>query len=365
MESLRKIVQRPGGDKFFLFLPLALSILGLFLILDASSVFALKYFNDKFYFFKRQFFWFIGGICGFYLFSLLDYKILKKWSLPLFLVSLFLLVLVLFPGIGKEVYGGRRWLSLGIGNFGFQPSELLKISLIIYLSALLEKKRNFFSLLFTLGIILVLLLLEPDLGTAIIVLAIGFVLYFVSGAPVKEILLSGLILPVTILPLVLFSSYRRTRLISFLRSSFDASQASYHVKQVLIGLGSGGIFGKGIGQSRQKFLFLPEITTDSIFAVIGEEFGFLGSSLLLIVLFFLVYRLLNLAIANKDPFAKSILSGFAFLIGFQTIVNLGAMVVLIPMTGVPLPFISYGGSSLLICLSIMGIVYNISKQNKR
>jgi len=365
MESLKKLVQRYRGDKLFVFLPLALSILGLFLILDASSVFALKYFDDKFYFFKRQFFWFVGGFCGFWFFSLLDYKILKKYSLSFFLFSLFLLVLVLFPGIGKEVYGGKRWLSLGIGNFGFQPSELLKISFIIYLSALFEKKRNFFSLLFTLGIILVLLLLEPDLGTAIIVLAIGFVLYFVSGAPVKEILLSGLILPIIILPLIFFSSYRRTRLISFLRSSFDASQASYHVKQVLIGLGSGGVFGKGIGQSRQKFLFLPEITTDSIFAVIGEEFGLWGSGLFLFIIFFLIHRLLKLAIVSKDPFAKMMVSGFAFLIGFQTVVNLGAMVVLVPMTGVPLPFISYGGSSLLICLSIMGIVYNISKQSNK
>ncbi len=353
-----KTFQLPG-DKLLLILPLALSIFGLLAIFDASSVSALRDFNDKFHYLENQSIWLVLGMALFFVFSFIDYRILKRLAFPFFILSLFCLLLVLVPGLGRQIYGGRRWLQ--IGSFGFQPAELTKFSVIVYFATLFEKKRQFLPFLIIVAIVLGLLILEPDLGTAIIVISTAFGIYFVAGAPLGKILTLSVLTLVTLPVLIFLSPYRKQRLLSFWDSSFEAKGASYHVKQILIALGSGGIFGRGFGQSRQKFLFLPEVTTDSIFAVIGEELGLLGALLLIFALFFLVYRSFRLALAIKDPFAKLLVSGIAFCIGFQTTINLGAMVVLIPLTGVPLPFISYGGSSLIVCLAGMGIIYNISK----
>jgi len=356
---LRPKTYKLPGDKLLLILPLALSIFGLIVIFGASSVSALRDFNDKFHYLENQSIWLVLGMILFFIFSSIDYKILKKVAFPFFFLSLFCLLLVLIPSLGRQVYGGRRWLQIGF--LGFQPAELTKFSMIIYLSTLFEKKREFLPFLVIVGIVLGLLILEPDLGTATIVISTAFAIYFVAGAPPGKIL-TFLSLSLVAVPVLIFlAPYRKQRLLSFLNSSFEANEASYHVKQILIALGSGGILGRGLGQSRQKFLFLPEVTTDSIFAIIGEELGFLGALLLIFTLAFLVYRSFRLALIVKDPFAKLLVTGIAFCIGFQIAVNLGAMVVLVPLTGIPLPFVSYGGSSLLVCLAGMGIIYNISK----
>ncbi len=350
------------GDRWFFLFPLALSLFGLFMIFDASSASALADFGDKFYYLKHQALWLIFGLGFFFFFAFLDYRILRKIALPFMIISWLFLFLVLLPGIGREIYGSRRWLTLGpIG--GFQPGELVKLSLIIYLATLLEKKRAFIPFLVIVGFTLGLLLLEPDLGTASVVVATAFCLYFSAGASLREI--GGLLgLGLTLTPLLIwFSPYRRERLLTFLNLSRDTQGASYHVRQVLIALGSGGLFGRGLGQSRQKFLFLPEVTTDSIFAVIAEEFGFLGGLTLIFFFFLLIFRGLKLALVLKDPLAQLLTVGIVFSFGFQALVNLGAMVSLIPLTGVPLPFISYGGSSLVVSLAGMGIVYNISRHH--
>jgi cell division protein FtsW len=352
----------PKGDRLLFFLPLTLSLFGLLAIFNASSLSALRDFNDKFYYLKHQAVWFVLGTGSFIALSLFDYRQLRKLAFPGLLITLFLLLIVLIPGIGREVYGGRRWLNFGF--FGFQPAELAKLSLVIYLSTLFEKRREFWPFLSLTGLVLVLLLLEPDLGTASLLGATAFGLYFLAGAPLKEIV-TILGLGATLGPLlILFSPYRKARLLTFLNSSFDPSGASYHVRQILIALGSGGLLGRGLGHSRQKFLFLPEVTTDSIFAIIAEEFGFLGASVLVAAFLFLIYRGLKAALKAKDKFGQLLASGIIIYIGLQTMVNLGAMVALIPLTGVPLPFISYGGSSLLISLAGMGIVYNISRNSK-
>jgi len=348
-----------GADRWLVILPLTLSLFGLLLIFDASAVAALHDFNDKFHFFRQQSIWLILGIFLFFLCSQLNYRFWKKIALPFFLVNLFFLVLVLIPGLGKQIYGGRRWLQFGF--FGFQPAELTKLSLTFYLATLFEKKRDFLPFLVVTGVLLLLLLLEPDFGTAVIISATAFAIYFLAGAPWGQIILVGLLAAVGAPLLILFSPYRRQRLLTFFNSSFDVQGASYHLRQILIALGSGGIWGRGLGQSRQKFLFLPEVTTDSIFAVIAEELGFFGATILILALFFLVYRIFRLAILSKDPFGKMLVAGIGFFLGLQIIINLGAMVALFPLTGIPLPFISYGGSSLLVLLAGMGIVYNVSK----
>lgn len=347
------------GDRWLLILPLVLSIFGLFMIFDASAAAASRDFGDRFYYVKHQALWLLFGWMSFTFLSQVSLSWLKKMALPAFLVSLILLVIVLIPGVGREVYGGRRWLS--VFGFGLQPSEIVKVTLTLYLATLFEKKKNFWSFIFILGVVLGLILLEPDLGTGVLIAAIAFTIYFVAGAPLQEIglifLAGGIIGPL----LILLSPYRKQRLLTFLNHSFDAQGASYHVRQILIALGSGGLLGRGLGQSRQKFLFLPEVTTDSIFAIAAEEFGFLGATLLILAFFYLLYRVFKLALAAGDPFSRLVVIGLTASIGLQTLINLGAMVTLVPLTGVPLPFVSYGGSSLLVCLAAMGIIYNISK----
>lgn len=347
------------GDKIFFVMPFALSIFGLLAVFDASSVSAIHDFNDKFYYLKNQSVWFLLGFLLFFIFSRIDLRILKKIALPLLLLNVIFLILVLIPGFGRQIYGGRRWLNFF--GFGFQPAEMTKLTLIIYFSTLFEKKKEILPFLVIVGSVLALLILEPDLGTSAIIISTAFCLYFVAGSPLKNVFVISILGAVVFPLLALFSPYRKQRLLNFLGAAFDIKGASYHVKQVLIALGSGGFLGRGLGQSRQKFLFLPEAATDSIAAVLGEEFGFLGLIILVLAFLFLVYRIFNLAMSVKDPFFRILLSGIAFFIGIQTFINLGAVAVVIPFTGVPLPFISYGGSSLLVCLASMGIVYNISR----
>lgn len=347
------------GDRLVLILTFALSLFGITMIFDASSVSSLKDFGNKFYYLEHQALWFGIGSLSFLFFSEYDYRNLRKFALPAFLLSIIFLILVLIPGLNREIYGGKRWLQLG--PIGFQPAELTKLTLIIYLSTLFEKKKEFLPFIFLVGLILGLLLLEPDLGTATIIISTAVALYFVSGASLKEMSIMGVSSFLLIPLMIMFSPYRRERLFTFLNNSFDVQGSSYHVRQVLIALGSGGIFGRGLGQSRQKFLFLPEVSTDSIFAVIAEEFGFLGASFLVFIFVFLLIRCLKISSQIKDTFGQFLIVGIIFCIGVQTLVNLAAMVSLVPLTGVPLPFISYGGSSLLVSLTGMGIVYNISK----
>lgn len=361
LRSFLANLSKGKGDKWLFILPILLSLFGLLMIFDASSVAALRDFSDEFYYFKRQAVWLGIGMVLFLIFSILDFRILKKFSLFTFLINLILLVVVLFPKFGRQIYGGRRWIELGV--FSFQPAEFIKLSLIIYLSSLLEKRKNLLVFLTSVGLVLTLLILEPDLGTSVIVAVTALSVYFVSGCSVKQIL--GIIFLGLLIGsgLVVGSPYRKNRLLTYLNPSWDTKGISYHVRQILIALGSGKFFGRGIGQSRQKYLFLPEVTTDSIFAVIAEEFGFLGSLILIFVFVFLIYRGIESALLVKDKFGQMLFSGIIFCLGLQTIINLGAMVALIPLTGVPLPFISYGGSSLVTSLAGMGIVYNISKSN--
>lgn len=352
-----------AGDKLLFFLPLCLSLFGLVMVFNASSATALANFNDKFYFFNKQALSLVLGSFLFIFFCFFDYKKLKKIAFLFFFINILLLVIVLVPGIGREVYGGRRWLPIGF--FVFQPSEFAKLSMVIYLSSLLEKKKNLKSFLFIIGLVLFLIVLEPDLGTAGIIITTSSALFFLADTAVKEILFIILTGAVTV-PILIFSSpYRKKRLMDFLAVSLEKERTSYHLKQVLLSLGSGGFWGRGFGQSRQKYLFLPEVATDSIFAVIAEEFGFLGASFLIFLFIFLVIHGTNVSLLAEDFFGRMLSLGIVFFIGIQAIINFSSMVSLIPLTGVPLPFVSYGGSSLLVSLVSMGILYNISSQIKK
>lgn len=343
-----------------LFLGIAVACFGLIAIYDASVVDAFKTFSDKFHYVKQQSSWMVLGIVSSIIVSKLPLNLLKKLA-PIFLgVTLFLMLLVLIPGLGSKFLGARRWLVFG--PVVIQPSELLKISLVLYLSNWLEKPRELINFLFIMGISLILIMLQPDLGTAIIVVGVSFMIYYLSGAPLKSITTFSAILLVAVCCLVFLSPYRLNRVKTFLDPTSDPLGKSYHINQILYGLGSGGFSGVGLGRSRQKYAFLPEATTDSIFVIVAEEFGFLGSSVLVIALVYMLVLSLKISFLLKEKFDKLLASGISLLFLVQIFVNLSSMVALIPLTGVPLPFISYGGSSLVSNFLALGLLINVSRK---
>lgn len=356
---LKLKTQEEKIDKVLLLLTLGLTAFGVLMIFEASSVIAQETFGDKFYLMKSQLLWSIFGIVIMIILSKVHYHFWKKISFFLFLISIFLLFLVLVPGLGLKLLGGRRWLNFF--GFVFQPAELAKISIIIYFSSFFEKKKGTLRFLFLIGVITILLMLEPDLGTTVIIVGGSLLVYFLSGANLLEIFLFLIFGFFGGLFLIFFSPYRLERLKVFLNPNLDPQGSSYHLRQVILALGSGGIWGRGLGQSRQKFLFLPEAATDSIFAVIAEEIGFTGTFFLLCFFLFFFFRGLKISQTAQDKFGHLLAGGITGFIFVQTFLNLGSMVSLLPLTGVPLPFISYGGSSLVVILAGVGILLNISK----
>lgn len=333
------------------------------MVYDSSSAQALLSFQDKYYFLKEQLKWvFIGGATAFFA-SLFDYRSLRRLALPILLGSLFLLVTVFIPGLSVKAYGAHRWINLGF--IVLQPSEIAKLSLIIYLSAWLtsREKNRLASFLLLMGLVVGLIIAEPDMGTALVLLSTSVVIYFLSDSPIRELLF---ILPLGIagaLAAAIHSPYRLKRVLTFLDPNSDPLGSSYHIRQILISLGSGGLFGLGLGNSRQKYSYLPEANTDSIFAIIGEELGFIGAAIIIIVFAYLFYRCLTITVKIEDPFGRLLGLGIISWLTIQTIINLGSMVGVTPLTGVPLPFISYGGSALVIELAGVGILVNIWRQN--
>lgn len=375
MKRLSQKFSKP--DYILAFLVLGLTIFGVVMVYDASVVLAHEQFGDKLFFFKNQILWALFGFGLGFIVSKIDYHFWRKLAFPALILSIICLVLVLIPGVATRIYGAKRWLATPaaisipvVGRLSFQPSELSKISLILYLSLWLESKSKSKSkrvstlipFLLLLGVICGLVMLEPDLGTAIVLAGSAFLIYFLSGAGIFEVGSLILILATGSLAFALFSPYRRARLLSFANPVSDKLGISYHINQVLIALGSGGVFGLGLGYSRQKYQYLPEVTTDSIFAIIGEELGFFGTSLVVLLLFLIIWRGLKIAEGAPDKFGHLLAGGLTGVLAIQSIVNLGAQTALLPLTGITLPFISYGGSSLTIMLAAVGILLNISKQ---
>lgn len=343
-------------------IPIVLTTIGLFFIFDASSVNAFRGFGDSFYFFKQQLMWFVLGIGVMGIFSLLDYRKLYYIAFPLLLVAIFFLIVVLIPGVGVTVGGARRWINLG--PVGFQPSELAKFALILYLSSwfLHKDRQRFVSFLLLLSFVIGLIMIQPDLGTSVIVFLLFVSIYFFSGENLLHLAMFSPFAFIAGLMLVLTSPYRLKRLTAYLNPDLDPGGIGYHIRQISISLASGGLLGRGLSSSRQKYQYLPEAHTDSIFAIIGEEIGFVGSFLLILLYITLLYLMFKVTIHAKDRFGKLLAGSIWCLLAWQMIINLGAMVSLIPLTGVPLPFISYGGSSLLILFSLMGITISIAKR---
>jgi cell division protein FtsW len=352
------------------------------MIYDTSVVVAFEQFNDKFWFLKNQAVWALIGVTGGFILSNINYRTWYQLSSILILITIGMLILVLIPGFSNEVYGAKQRLIIPgipvLNSIFIQPSEVAKLTLSMYLAGLLsstktDKKRRkpignklphlqFFLIT---GIIVALIALEPDLGNAVLIMGTVFIIYFAAGVNVAT--LAGVTLVGFIMALLYaFSSdYRRQRIFTFLNPSRDPQGVSYQISQILIALGSGGLFGLGLGNSRQKYQYIPEVTTDSIFAIIGEELGLIGALAVIGALFFIIWRGYKIAEETEDRFGWLLAIGLTSNIAIQAFVNLAGMVGLLPLTGVPLPFISYGGTSLTLLLCSIGILLNISRNAKR
>lgn len=340
-----------------------LLVFGLIMVYDAAVVQAFKDHGDKYYYIKQQLIWMGLGLITLFTFTFFNYQFLRKLALPMLIGSLVLLLAVFIPGLGYSAGGAHRWLNLGPVNI--QPAEIIKLASIIFFASLFERKVRtfpFFSVVFAVSFIVGVL--QRDLGSTIVFFLTSVFIYYFAGAPAKYILSLFPIGIIGFLAFVLSAEYRKNRVLAFLDPFADPQGYSYHISQVLIAIGSGGFFGLGIGQSRQKFEYIPEVTTDSIFAVVGEELGFAGSIFLISLFVFLIYKGFKITQNCEEPFGKLLAFGLTCWLGLQTIINLGAMVSIFPLTGVPLPFISYGGSALLANLMAVGILLNISKSSK-
>lgn len=372
LPSKKNSAKTKMGDPLLLIAIFSLLLFGVFIVYDVSIVYASNVLGGKYYFLILQSIWVLLGCVGFSAGYITDYHKLHKIAGPLFLLSLLALVFVILPTpFSPLIYGAKRWIFLNpepfprlpvLGRIGFQPSELVKLAFIMYFSVLFSKdKVKLMNFLVLLGLLIMLVLRQPDMGTAMLITGIAIAMYFVSGANLLYFLGGIPTLFAFILFFILSSPYRKERLLTHIGSSQDTLGSGYHINQIMIALGSGGLFGVGLGQSRQKYEYIPEPATDSIFAVIGEELGFVGLLILVSAFLFIIFRGYRIAANAPDKFGQLLACGITSWFGVQCLVNLSAMVKLIPLTGVPLPLISYGGSSMIFLMTGLGILMNISK----
>jgi len=345
--------------RLLIYLPLGLTLIGLIMIGSASVVTAFRDFGDKWYYLKLQGIWSLVGIGAFWISSKYPHRSLEKFAALFLIGTVFLLFVVLLPGIGSTYFGARRWINLGFTTI--QPSEIAKLSLGIYLASLLKRKDRILQFGLMLGFIVLLIMLQPDLGTSLVITGMSLVTYFGSGGKLSYFFLLLPLALMAITLLILIAPYRVARLKSFIDPSSDPLGSSYHIRQAVLAIGSGGVGGVGLGQSKQKYDFLPEATTDSIFAVVSEELGLLGSAALLIIFLILTLAALQISQAAVHPFSSNLALALSGSLGLQAFLNISAITALFPLTGIPLNFISYGGSALVINLMSCGILLNIAR----
>ena len=357
-------------DIILLLVTLILVTIGTVMIYSSSSIIAMERFKDGQYFLKKQIFFVILGLGIMVMMSKISYEQLRRWSYPGILFSLVLLSLLLIPHVGIRAGGATRWLRLGI--FSFQVTEMVKIVMVIFLAHLLAKKIKHVTefkqgVLVPLSVTLLvvgLIVLEPDFGTAVIITAILMLMLYLSGCRILHLAgLAALFAPVA-LWLVFHKSYRLQRLMSFLDPWKDPQQSGFQIIQSLLSFGSGGTFGVGIGDSMQKLFYLPEPHTDFILSIIAEEGGFIGVAFVLI--FFVIFIVRGFLISFKAPdlFSTLLAAGLTMVIALEAFINIAGVMGLIPLKGLALPFISYGGTSLIMSLTAVGILLNISSHAK-
>ncbi|MCK4802232.1 putative lipid II flippase FtsW [bacterium] len=352
------------GDIFLLSVVLFLVFIGVVMVFSASAIVSHEKFDTSYLFLIKQIIWTVMGVFLMLVLARIDYNKLQKFSRPLMVFSFSLLVLVLLIEPGEI----KRWLKFGMVNF--QPSEMAKICLILYIADVLDRKgsklqdfkKGLLPILAVAGIFLILIYAEPDLGTAVILGLVVLAMLFMGGVRLSH-LLSLVLASIPLLYFAVFHvGYRRERILTFINPWADAQRIGYQIVQALLALGSGGFFGKGLGASRAKLFFLPEPYTDFIFSIIGEELGFLGASLIIFLFVIIAWRGLHIATRAPNQFGNLLAAGITFLITFQAVLNISIVTACLPTKGITLPFLSYGGSSLVFSLAGVGILLNISRQ---
>lgn len=359
-------LRRNTPDLLLLLAILSLLGLGLVMVTSASTIRGLQKAGDPFYFAKHQLVYALVGLAGMLAAMKMDYHQLRRFTMPLMIAVPILLALVLF--LGEKSLGARRWINiLGVS---VQPSELAKLALVLilvhYLSELGEGVRHFGTgivvpVLYT-GLLAALIMAEPDLGTTLVLCGTAFCLIFAAGARLWQLGLLGIPAAAVLTIYALSAPYRLKRLTTFGNPFKDPRGAGYQVIQSLYALGSGGLFGVGVGRSRQKFSYLPEAHTDYIFSIIGEELGLIGTLFVLTLFFFVIWRGLRAALTAKDLYGTLLAAGITSLLGLQAILNIGVVTSTLPVTGITLPLLSSGGSSLVVSLAGLGILLNVSRQ---
>lgn len=352
-------------DRWLVAVTFVLALIGIVMVYNSSVAIALRDFSDQYHFVREQGQWLVLGLVALGIFSRIPYVTWYKLAFPFLLGTIGLLIAVFIPGFGVNALGAHRWLNFGF--FVVQPAEIAKLVMTMYLSAWFtsHEKGRLGAFLLLLGMVVGLVVIEPDLGTGTVILSTAIALYFYSGAPMVQFALLVPVVLSALAALALTSPYRFRRLTTFFNPESDPLGASYQIRQAILALGSGGLFGVGLGKSRQKFEYLPEANTDSIFAIIGEEAGFIGAVAVVGLFAFLIWRGFRIARRAPDAFGRMLALGITTSIGVQAAINMGAIVALIPLTGVTLPLISYGGSSLVITLSAIGILLNISRHRSK
>lgn len=353
-------------DKKMTGIVLTIVIIGLLMVYSASNVWAVFKFNDSLYYIKRQALFAVIGIILMFIVSKIDYHVYQKHYKKILIACTILLVLVLIPGLGSVRGGSRSWFNFGIVSF--QPSEIFKIAIIIYSANYisenyhkLKKLKNNYRLLGVLIMGFALIMLQPDFGSAIVMACAIIIMLIVSPFPFKYFVILGILGVIGIVLMIISAPYRLERIVAYLNPFADPLGSGFQMIQSLYAIGPGGLIGVGFNNSIQKHFYLPEPQTDFIFAIFCEEFGLIGGTLLIGLYGYLIYYVLKTANKTKDLFGCFLMIGIISLIGVQTLINLGVVVGLFPVTGVTLPLMSYGGSSLTITLIAMGILLNISK----
>jgi cell division protein FtsW len=359
-------------DRKFIWLVFGITAFGLIVLMSASGPLGYQKFGDSFYFLKHQLLYgLLPGSIAFLIFSSLNYKTLRHLAFPSLILSIILLVAVYLPGMGVHIGGSSRWITLG--PIRFQPSEFVKISFLLYLAAWLSSRqendaktveRGLVPFLCSLGVVMFLLIQQPNTGSMMVIAGSSLFVYFVAGAPLMWFLGLGAAGVGMVALLIKLTPYRAARFMTFLHPELDPQGVGYHINQAFLAIGSGGLFGLGYGHSRQKFLYLPEVAGDSIFAIMAEEMGFIAVVLFICVIGALVWRCFKIASRTTDPFGMYLAVGIGSWIALQSFFNIASMCGLLPITGVTLPFVSYGSSALIALLMAAGIVVSISRVSK-
>jgi cell division protein FtsW len=363
---------RSSESGYYLLLGLVglLCLIGLVMVLSASSVNAQQSFGDPWYYFERQILWVALGAVAMGVAAHIDYHRLRWLAGPMMVIVVVGLLAVLIPGVGIQVNGSSRWL--GVGSWRLQPSELAKLGMVLFTADFLTRRADrmrdvrftLFPILMTLGALGALVMKQPDMGTTVVIVAITIAVVFIAGTPMAALAKVGIGLVTLGFVAGTVAPYRRARLLSFLHPFADASNTGYQVVQSYIGLGSGGLIGRGLGGGLEKWGLLPNPYTDFIFATIGEETGLLGT--VLVITLFAGFAVLGVraAVRSPDRYGTLLASGITAWIVVQALLNVGAVIGMLPITGVPLPFVSFGGSSLVIAMAAIGIMANVARQGR-